>query len=813
MEQRTSKYRLQRRRITYFTLVFITTVVGTWLFADNIWGKTSDLTALQWALLLVFIPLFYQLASGSWVAALGVWVRYVQRKNPLSIEATLPLEKEHEVPLASTAIIVPVFNEDVDRVFAGVRSVYESVKRTGNLDSFDIFILSDSDNPNRWVEEEIAWMNLVQSLDAFGKIFYRKRRQAINRKSGNVADFCRRWGKRYRYMIVFDADSVMSGETMSRMVRLMEKNPQCGILQTPPRHVNADTIFGRIFQFANSLYGPIFMAGLNYWQAGESTFWGHNAIIRLAPFIQYCALPDLPGKEPFGGRILSHDLVEAALMRKAGYAVWLAPELTGSFEEGPPTLVDSLKRDRRWCQGNLQHSWLLFAKGWRGMSRLNLFQGVLSYLVSPLWFSFLILATLSASHWRDVSVVKPDPDSFHIVEQIFPSSNPEKPLDPQEQAWANALKDVFRTVRNFTDETPSEMPMYVLLGLTVCLLFLPKFGIAFLVLCSRRRSLLFGGRGAFILSFILESIFFFLLAPILMVFHARFVLLILFGQGVRWITQRRNISGGLDWREPVLTFGGTTLLGLAWGASAYMVYPVFFWWILPVLLGMVLSIPFAIITSHPMRYAPKSRSGLFRTPELVAEPLVLRELRANLAAMSSKQAIFDPIGTDHAMQLARLDPYINSLYNSLVSENKSLPEDTRRSYERLLDQTLGELRRNVASIANRYEPIDVLRADHGLALVMLDPYINALHCVLLRERKSLPSESRIYYGRIRARILSEGPGVVARKDKLALLYDADSLAWLHRKLWSLPASQIAECWRVAMRQYNIISKEEPLERV
>ena len=294
---------------------------------------------------------------------------------------------------------MPIYNEDVTRVFEGLRAIYDSLLETRQPENYDFFILSDSDDTNKWIEEETAWLELCRQLNAFGRIFYRKRRKPINRKSGNVSDFCRRWGKRYRYMVVLDADSLMSGALITSMVRIMEKNPGIGILQTFPKQIASDTLLGRVMQFAQGLYGPPFMAGLDYWQGGEANFWGHNAIVRLAPFIENCALPPLPGKEPFGGHIMSHEFVEAALMRKAGYAVRLLPAHHGSYEEGPPTLIDMLKRDRRWCQGNMQHFWLLFAKGWHPMSRLNFFHGILSYASSLLWFLFLVFSTfLAATH-------------------------------------------------------------------------------------------------------------------------------------------------------------------------------------------------------------------------------------------------------------------------------------------------------------------------------------------------------------------------------------------------------------------------------
>jgi membrane glycosyltransferase len=264
-----------------------------------------------------------------------------------------------------------------------------SLAATGELDRFDFFILSDTSDPDTCVAEIDAWNDLRETLLEFGtepRIFYRHRRRRVKRKSGNIDDFCRRWGAQYRYMVVLDADSVMSGRCLTTLVRLMEARPDAGIIQTAPRAAGRETLHARTQQFANQVYGPVFTAGLHYWQLGESHYWGHNAIIRLAPFMQHCMLAPLPGRGSLAGEILSHDFVEAALMRRAGYGVWIAYDLPGSYEETPPNLLDELKRDRRWCQGNLMNARLIFARGIHPVHRTVFLTGALAYLSAPLWF-------------------------------------------------------------------------------------------------------------------------------------------------------------------------------------------------------------------------------------------------------------------------------------------------------------------------------------------------------------------------------------------------------------------------------------------
>uniref|UniRef100_A0A1B0C4V5 Glucans biosynthesis glucosyltransferase H n=1 Tax=Glossina palpalis gambiensis TaxID=67801 RepID=A0A1B0C4V5_9MUSC len=245
-----------------------------------------------------------------------------------------------------TAILMPICNENVERVFAGLKATYESILATGKSKLFDIYILSDSYNPDICVSEQKAWIELCEETKGFSKIFYRRRHRRIKQKSGNIDDFCRKWGYQYTYMIILDADSVMSGSCLIHLVKLMESNPQAGIIQSIPKTSGMNTLYARYHQFSTRVYGSLFTAGMHFWQLGESHYWGHNAIIRIKPFIKNCILSPLPGKGILSGSILSHDFVEAALMRRAGWGVWIAYDIPGSYEEPPPNLLDELKRDR-----------------------------------------------------------------------------------------------------------------------------------------------------------------------------------------------------------------------------------------------------------------------------------------------------------------------------------------------------------------------------------------------------------------------------------------------------------------------------------
>ncbi|MFO0984932.1 MAG: glucans biosynthesis glucosyltransferase MdoH, partial [Planctomycetota bacterium] len=313
-------------------------------------------------------------------------------------------------------ILIPIKNEDPARVMAGLEVMYQSLRAARCLEHFDFWVLSDTTDADVWIDEEMAFAELRSRLADEKHLKYRKRRHNRERKAGNIGEFCAAHGSRYDFMIVLDADSVMTGESMVALVQLMQTHPEAGIIQAPPMPVNRKTLFGRLQQFAARAYGSVHLTGFAYWQHGESNYFGHNAIIRIAPFQEHCRLPQLPGPEPLGGSILSHDFVEAALMRRAGYRVYLARDLGGSYEEAPPNLIAYAARDRRWCQGNLQHVRLLATPGLHPISRIHLLAGIMAYVSSPLWMLLLILATSDAvlQELRGHVYFRPGPQLFPI---------------------------------------------------------------------------------------------------------------------------------------------------------------------------------------------------------------------------------------------------------------------------------------------------------------------------------------------------------------------------------------------------------------
>lgn len=627
-----------RRRLCLLVLVFGQTAVATYymkslmpyqgwslldlglVFQQPILTSAKQVLpyVVQFSVLVLFVTLFCWVSSGFWTALMGFW-QLLTGKDRYSISADGVADGPIEAG-ARTAIVMPICNEDVSRVFAGLRATYESVVASGELQHFDFFVLSDSYDADIAVAEQQAWIDLCRETDGFGRIFYRRRRRRVKRKSGNIDDFCRRWGPDYRYMVVMDADSVMTGECLTKLVRLMEAHPGAGIIQTGPRASGMDTFYARMQQFATRVYGPLFTAGLHFWQLGESHYWGHNAIIRVQPFMEHCALAPLPGKGTFSGAILSHDFVEAALMRRAGWGVWIAYDLPGSYEELPPNLLDELQRDRRWCQGNLMNFRLFLVKGMHPVHRAVFLTGVMSYLSAPLWFLFLVLSTaLLAVHTLMV------PQYFMEPGQLFP-------IWPR---WH-----------------PKEA--LALFSTTLTLLFLPKL-LSILVIYAKGAKE-YGGAFKVTLSMLMEMLGSMLLAPVRMIFHSWFVAAAFLGWSVQWKSPQRE-DGATTWGDALRAHGGQVALGLAWSGLVAWLDPVFLWWLSPIVVALMLSAPVSVITSRVGIGRAMRRLKLFLIPEEYDTPKELLATdsyaQANRAGAMEKgflQAVVSP--TQNALAVA-----------------------------------------------------------------------------------------------------------------------------------------------------------------
>jgi membrane glycosyltransferase len=565
-------------------LVLAAAVAGTAMFGSII--GVAEPTLVNLALLLLFGLLFGNLACTFFLALAG-FVRDVRRRpaGPAHPPAPAALRER-----SRTAVVMVIRHEDLARVQAAVRVMYTRLASSGPLEPYSFFILSDSTDPEVAQAEEAALRPFVRELDPAGRVVYRRRATNDGRKSGNLAEFCARWGDRFDYMVVLDADSLLDGATIRELVRRMDAAPRLGILQVPVRPVNRESLFGRIQQFAARMYGPLLIEGLDFWLGGAAPYWGHNAIIRVAPFMRHCRLPRLPGRAPFGGEILSHDFVEGALMRRAGWEVRLATDLRGSYEELPANLIAHAARDRRWCQGNLQNLRLVFSPGLSVASRLTFAVGALAYLCAPAWVVFVVVLSLGV-----------------IPSGVAPAAE----VDP------------------FGEVGAAGFSTRALLALVVAFLFLPKL-LAIIRLAVRPGALrAFGGLRAVLLSLGGESLFAALVTPIQLMLHTQFVVAILVRQAVGWNPQpRRDADTSLA--EAIGVHGSHTIVGIIGSVLAYSVDPALCLWLVPTTAGLGLSIPLSIVTSRARWGQRARRLRLFMIPEEIVPPPLLRTFAATL---------------------------------------------------------------------------------------------------------------------------------------------------------------------------------------
>lgn len=480
-----------------------------------------------------------------------------------------------------TAILVPVYNEDPVVTFARVAAMDASLAALGMTDRFDFAILSDTRNDTIAAAEKKWFLHLLAERAGTGRIFYRRRANNTGKKAGNVEDFFTRSGAAYDYALILDADSLMEGATIVEMVRRMEAVPDMGLLQSLPKIIRATSRFGRSQQFSASFFSPVFARGLALMAGRTGPFWGHNALVRVQAFAASCGLPALSGQPPFGGHILSHDYVEAALLARNNWLVRLDPDLEGSYEEGPENIVDFAKRDRRWCQGNLQHSRLIGAPGLKRWSRFVFLQGILSYVAPLLWILF-ILASIVAP------LFVPAPDYFPEPYLLFP-------VFPSDQA----SKAIGLAIGVFG------------------LLLLPKLMIA-LEAAVTGRAKPFGGSLVGLVSTVWELVLSSLIAPIMLMYTTRSVLQVLMRLDAGWPPNNRG-DGTLTLADAWANARWITLGGGIGLAATWWLAPVLVLWMLPVALPMILA---PVLLSWTSR--PGSRRVLRTGTEVETPPVVAR---------------------------------------------------------------------------------------------------------------------------------------------------------------------------------------------
>lgn len=521
--------------------------------------SSGGMSPLEWAILALFAPTFAWISVAFWNAMVGFALRLL-RLDPLTLRRQPKDDGTRDIRslTSRTALAVPARNEDVDAVLARIEEVLTSLEVAGHAAAFDVHFLSDTDDPATSALEERAWARFRARYAGGSGLFYRRRRTNEGRKAGNLAEFCTRAGDRYRYLVVLDADSVISGETLARLVRIMDENPRAGLLQTVPIPTRQETRFGRFVQFAAALYSPLLATGQSFWQGDAANYWGHNAILRMEPFVRHCKLPVLPGAPPLGGEVLSHDFVEAALMRRAGWGVYLLPDLGGSWEGVPGNLGDFAARDRRWAQGSLQHLRLLATRGLHPISRVHFALGAMGYVSSLLWLLLLLASTLFVA-----------------------GSSSSTPSSGSAGGLPVALLE--------SPFVPS------LLIVTAALLFVPKL---LGVVLGLRDAARFGGAIKLVGRALTEAAFAVVVAPVMMMFHSRFVIGILAGRSVAWGSQDRE-GRDVSWADAWRSVWWITMTGVVWSAVTLWLSPAFFLWLSPIFLGLLLAAPLVRWTSGP----------------------------------------------------------------------------------------------------------------------------------------------------------------------------------------------------------------------
>ena len=566
------------RRHVFLALIVALTAWATVLFIEL--KPSSGLWVMSVIQSSLFALLFAWVASGAITAVMGFWVSLYGDRHALDHRAVRdqPLD-----PARRTAIIMPICHEDVSTVFAGLRATCESLIDTGQSRHFDVFVLSDSKDPAVLAEEFQAWTALRTELAARStdtppiEVYYRARKRRTHRKAGNVADFCRRWGKDYAYMVVFDADSVMSGDCLVSLTQLMEAHPRAGIIQTMTQSIGHATVHARVQQFAARVAGRLFALGMQFWQLGDSHYFGHNAIIRVKPFMDHCALATIPGTGGLTGSILSHDFVEAAMMRRAGYEVWMVRDLKGSFEQQPPDLLSELQRDRRWCQGNLQNLQLMAEPGFSTVHRFMFLTGTLSYVAAPIWLLFMGLG---------------------MVLWALPADGP---------AVAEAVTRVGA------------------LGLwfwTLFVLVLPRvLGVVSILL--QKEAHRYGGAWALVRSALVETLLALIQAPIRMLAHTVFVIVALTGWKLEWKSPPRD-AREIAWKDAATALFMPTLAAGLLALAAAQIDPSALLWLAPVWLPLLFAVPIAVITSDHRLGAALRAQHVLLVPEETRSPRVLR---------------------------------------------------------------------------------------------------------------------------------------------------------------------------------------------
>ncbi|MEZ5826515.1 MAG: glucans biosynthesis glucosyltransferase MdoH [Geminicoccaceae bacterium] len=564
--------RLWPRRALFAFLVVTSAIAAVLLLATILSG--DGLGLLDITMLVLFAATLPWTMIGFWNAVLGLLVLSLSR-DPASTACPPHAGLDRSVaPVGRTAILMAVHDEEPDRVFGHLRSLAREIGQGPYARLFDFAVLSDTRDDDIAAREALIFREWQDEAGRSQRIEYRRREHNTDHKTGNLWEFLERRGAEFDYFIVLDADSSMSVDLVLDLVRMMDSDPKLGIVQPLIVGLPNKSAFARIFQLGMRHGMRAYATGSAWWQGDAGPYWGHNGILRTAAFMRHCRLPRLSGEPPLGGMVLSHDQVEAALMRGAGHAIHVLPVEKGSYEENPPTLQDFIKRDLRWCQGNMQYLRLLGMKGLNPMGRLQLLLAILMYVAAPAWLGFMAVGMTQA---------------------------------------------VWLSLAGGEAQVAGEASIHLGLGIGLFAImmtvnFTPKIAGLLDVLASAERRKAYGGAGAVLLSAGIETLFSLFLGPIMAVSQTIFLAGLAGGRTIRWEAQRRSVHE-LSWREALGGLWPQTLVGIAMFTTLVLFAPGVLPWAAPVFLSLMLAIPFAWATSRRSFGLWLARHHICATPE------------------------------------------------------------------------------------------------------------------------------------------------------------------------------------------------------
>lgn len=559
-----------------FAVLFTVTMAGSLALAALALAP-GGLGLIDVALLALFAVTLPWMVAGFWNAVIGLLiVRFCA--DPVAAVMPMAARVRGDEPVTeSTAILLCIRNELPERMIRNLEPMLAGLDAAGCGGRFSLYVLSDTSNAGIAGAEEACFTALTSRWRDRIVITYRRRAVNTGYKAGNIRDFCERWGRNHNFAVTLDVDSLMTADAILRLVRIMQANPRLGILQGLIVGLPSTSAFARVFQFGMRLGMRSYTIGSAWWQGDCGPYWGHNAVLRLEPFIAHCALPVLSEDGTEDRHILSHDQIEAVLMRKAGYEVRVLPQEDLGWEENPPTLIEFIRRDLRWCQGNMQYWRFLSLPGIRPVSRYQLALAIVMFIGSPAWIGLLVLATFAVA---------------------------------------------------FSDAPASFIRADAGMALFMCMLvmwFAPKVASAIEVLLHSELRRGFGGAGRFIINLVLETVFSILLCPILWLGHTIFLAGLLFGREIGWIGQTRD-DHAVPFTLALHNLWPHTLLGCAALGLLAATQPAAIPYALFLAGGPALAIPFAMVTAWPRLGGVAARVGIGRLPEETAKPAVLLAL-------------------------------------------------------------------------------------------------------------------------------------------------------------------------------------------